>query len=348
MAHLEIIHVSKSFGSFRALEDVSISIESGEFVCLLGASGCGKTTLLRLIAGLETQDRGTIELDGKDLSAVPCHKRNIGMVFQSLALFSHLNVEENVAYGMRLRGRSFEDCRGEVEHLLVMVGLDGLQRRSISALSGGQRQRVAIARALALQPDIFLMDEPFSALDAGLRDQMQLELKRLQRELGVTTILVTHDQREAMVLADRIAILNDGLIEQAGLPHDLYFQPASRFVAEFIGSNNLLDVDASSEAVTILGRDLGRPSGILSNLSGTCTVVIRPEEILMEHVPSRFNGLTGTIRSQRNLGATTESEIEVAGKTIHQSRFSGHAPTFRTGDRVALSWDWNRAWILPK
>jgi putative spermidine/putrescine transport system ATP-binding protein len=191
MSDLTISNLSKSFGSHVALRDISIDVASGEFICLLGGSGCGKTTLLRLIAGLETHDTGALLLGGKDLTQIPSHKRNIGMVFQSLALFPHLNVGDNVAYGMRIASVPKIDAERRVIELLEMVGLPGLANRSVSALSGGQRQRVAIARALALKPDVFLMDEPFSALDAGLRDQMQEEVKRIQRDLGVTTIFVT-------------------------------------------------------------------------------------------------------------------------------------------------------------
>jgi len=316
---LTIEGVGKSFGPVEALRDISLAVESGEFICLLGGSGCGKTTLLRLIAGLDDPDRGSIQLDGADLTAMPCHKRNIGMVFQSLALFPHLNVGDNIAYGMRIRGVPGDGIAGEVARLLEMVGLSGLGSRAVSALSGGQRQRVAIARALALEPALFLMDEPFSALDATLRDQMQGEVKRLQRTLGVTTVFVTHDQREAMALADRIVVMNGGRIEQAGPPDDLYARPATRFVAEFIGTNNLIDM----------------PDGR--------TVAIRPERITLSgDGPQR-----GRILRQRRLGALMEREIDMAGQTIHQSEIAGQGPGFEDGAEVALHWPLAAVWTLP-
>ncbi len=320
MAALTITNLRKSFGTFTALRDISIAVEDGEFICLLGGSGCGKTTLLRLIAGLEVHDEGGIDLGGHDLTQIPCHKRNIGMVFQSLALFPHLNVAGNVAYGMRLRGTSAGKIQAEVDRLLNLVGLAGMGARPVTALSGGQRQRVAIARALALQPEVFLMDEPFSALDAGLRDQMQIEVKRIQRDLGVTTVFVTHDQREAMALADRIVVMNDGVIEQAASPEDLYTRPATRFVAEFIGVNNIIENDAGG------------------------TIAVRPEAI---ELVNKGAGLQGQIMRQRRLGALIEREILVGDKTFHQSEIAGTGRSFDDGAAVTLSWDARKAWVIP-
>jgi putative spermidine/putrescine transport system ATP-binding protein len=321
MSDLTISNLSKSFGSHVALRDISIDVASGEFICLLGGSGCGKTTLLRLIAGLETHDTGALLLGGKDLTQIPSHKRNIGMVFQSLALFPHLNVGDNVAYGMRIASVPKIDAERRVIELLEMVGLPGLANRSVSALSGGQRQRVAIARALALKPDVFLMDEPFSALDAGLRDQMQEEVKRIQRDLGVTTIFVTHDQREAMALADRIVVMNGGIIEQAAPPDVLYARPASRFVAEFIGINNIFAQDQ-------------KPS-----------IAVRPEAIKLA---TKGRGLQGTILRQRRLGALMEREIMVGDQTVYQSEFADQTGGFEVGENVRVSWAKDKAWALPE
>jgi len=320
LSNLTISNLSKSFGSHVALNDISVEVASGEFICLLGGSGCGKTTLLRLIAGLETHDNGSIELAGNDLTQVPCHKRNIGMVFQSLALFPHLNVGDNIAYGMRLAGVSATDAAADVTRLLDMVGLSGLETRSVAALSGGQKQRVAIARALALKPNAFLMDEPFSALDAGLRDQMQVEVKRIQRDLAVTTVFVTHDQREAMALADRIVVMNGGVIEQAGPPDELYSRPATRFVAEFIGVNNILEDEQT------------RP------------IAVRPEAIQLR---TSGGGRVGQITRQRRLGAMLERDIIVDGQIVHQSEIAGQGPAFEDGATVTLSWDDTSAWPLP-
>lgn len=320
MAALTITNLRKSFGAFAALKDISIAVEDGEFICLLGGSGCGKTTLLRLIAGLESHDEGEIMLGSDDLTQIPCHKRNIGMVFQSLALFPHLNVGENVAYGMRLRGVAGDQIDADVARLLDMVGLTGLAVRSVAALSGGQRQRVAIARALALEPQVFLMDEPFSALDAALRDQMQEEVKRIQRDLGITTVFVTHDQREAMALADRIVVMNDGKIEQAASPEELYSRPATRFVAEFIGINNII------------------------SRVGQAPIAVRPEAIALG---TGGEGLKGQIIRQRRLGALVEREIQAEGQTLYQSEIAGAGVGFDTGDTVTLSWDASKAWALP-
>ncbi|MCB1719832.1 MAG: ATP-binding cassette domain-containing protein, partial [Candidatus Competibacteraceae bacterium] len=197
------------------------------------------TTLLRLIAGLETPDQGQVLLDGKDLTATPAHQRNFGMVFQSLALFPHLNVADNIAYGLRLRGLDSARCRQRVEELLALVQLPGVAARAINQLSGGQRQRVAIARALALEPHVFLLDEPLSALDAKLRETMQVELRLLQQRLGITTIVVTHDQREAMTMADQVVVMSQGEVQQVGAPLDIYRNPQTTFVADFIGTSNL-------------------------------------------------------------------------------------------------------------
>lgn len=320
VAELTITNLRKSFGTFEALKDISIAVEHGEFICLLGGSGCGKTTLLRLIAGLETHDSGDIFLGGTDLTQIPRHKRNIGMVFQSLALFPHLSVGENIAYGMRLRGTSASATDQDVNRLLEMVGLSGLAPRSVDALSGGQRQRVAIARALALQPQVFLMDEPFSALDAALRDQMQKEVKRIQRDLGVTTVFVTHDQREAMALADRIVVMNGGKIEQAASPEDLYSYPATRFVAEFIGINNIVEQEGQGPIAV-------RPEAIAVNLDG--------------------KGLQGQVVRQRRLGALLEREVRVGGQVFQQSEIAGSGVGVNDGATVGLTWDQSKVWAIP-
>lgn len=352
MTFLKLDSISKSFGEIPALSDVSLSVGSGEFICLLGGSGCGKTTLLRVIAGLEQHDRGEILLDDKDLSSVPCHQRNIGMVFQSLALFPHMNVSDNIVYGQKMRGVAVEERQQHAKQLLEMVGLSGFGTRKVSLLSGGQRQRVAIARALALEPQLFLMDEPFSALDAGLRDHLQIEVRKLQQSLGITTVFVTHDQREAMALADRIVILNDGKIEQAASPADIYRYPATRFVAEFIGSNNLLDVDITTESVQFNGYDLGSPEDVAANLQGKQTFTIRPESIELNPHKNSPKSLPGQITMQRQVGALIEREIEVTGTagntTFRQTTFQNTSADLSLGAKVGVSWDWSQAWVLPQ
>ena len=263
MTELRIDSLSKDFGTFRALDSVSLDIPNGKFVCLLGPSGCGKTTLLRLIAGLETPTDGRIYVCGADQTVVPTHKRGMGMVFQSLALFPHLDVADNIAYPLAIRGVDKATRRARAEELLELVQLPGLGSRRIHQLSGGQRQRVAIARGLSIDPQVFLLDEPLSALDASLREHMQIELRQIQQRLGVTTVVVTHDQKEALTMADLVIVMKDGVIQQAGAPMELYHRPANAFVAGFIGTTNLMPCTVADGAVlrprSCLPDHRGRP-----------------------------------------------------------------------------------------
>ncbi len=240
MVGIELDAVQKAFDEAVALEEVSLTVEDGEFFTLVGPSGCGKTTTLRTIAGLSTPTGGTVRFDGEDVSDVPVEQRNVGVVFQSYALFPHMTVAENIAYGLRFtdppRGLTDDERVGE---LLDLVDLPGMGEREPDELSGGQQQRVALARALAPSPDVLLLDEPMSALDARLREQLRREIKRIQRELGVTTVYVTHDQEEALAVSDRLAVMNDGAIEQVGTPVEVYEAPETNFVASFVGENNL-------------------------------------------------------------------------------------------------------------
>lgn len=315
---LQISGVGKDFGTYTALGDVTLDIAGGELICLLGPSGCGKTTLLRIIAGLESATRGSITLDGQDLMQLPAHQRNFGMVFQSLALFPHLSVEDNIAYGLRLRRVSAAECRRRAAELLEMVRLPDVASRPVSMLSGGQRQRVAIARALAIEPRIFLLDEPLSALDAGLRETMQIELRELQQRLGITTIVVTHDQREAMTVADRIAVMNGGQVHQVGPPIEVYRRPADRFVASFIGQTNLipgqwldgqLQVHGSRFVPQSQGRQDAPADGTQAWLS------IRPEslQIIDQHEAalSDTDTLVASVRFIRDVGASIEAHLEL-------------------------------------
>ena len=312
MSGLSLENVTKTFGDFRAVDDVTLHIPNGAFVCMLGPSGCGKTTLLRMIAGLEEPTAGAIMIDGKDITPVPTHKRNFGMVFQSLALFPHLTVGENIAYPLRIRGVAQDEQRKRVEDLLALVQLPGYAGRPVSKLSGGQRQRVAIARALALSPRLFLLDEPLSALDAKLREAMQVELRQLQQKLGVTTIVVTHDQREAMTMADLVVVMGNGRIRQAAPPIEIYRRPADAFVADFIGSTNLLPVetDGGGRAV-VLGHvvpGLALPAGVTKGL-----VSIRPEDVQLSQVAD--SGLPGRVTFVRDLGGTIDTFVDVGGGT---------------------------------
>lgn len=313
MSGLQLKGLTKRFGNFTAVDNVGLAVPHGTFVCLLGPSGCGKTTLLRMIAGLEEPSQGAVFLDGKDITHLPTHKRNFGMVFQSLALFPHLTVGENIAYPLRIRGVDRKTQQERVKELLALVQLPGYAHRSISQLSGGQRQRVAIARALAHAPSLFLLDEPLSALDAKLREAMQMELRQLQQKLGVTTIVVTHDQREAMTMADLVVVMGDGRIRQAAPPIEIYRKPADAFVAGFIGSTNLLEVELDSAGrVVALGRpipNLSLPDGMNKGL-----ISIRPEDIQLEK--DRANAIPGKISFVRDLGGTIEIFIDAGGTRI--------------------------------
>ncbi len=302
MSGLELRGISKRFGGFTAVSDVSLAVPNGRFVCLLGPSGCGKTTLLRMIAGLEVPDAGTILLDGQDVTSVPTHRRDLGMVFQSLALFPHLNVGENIAYPLKIRGVGKAERDARVAELLDLIRLPGIAARPVAKLSGGQRQRVAIARALALSPKLFLLDEPLSALDAKLREAMQVELRQLQQRLGITTIVVTHDQREAMTMADLVVVMGEGRIRQAAPPTEVYRRPADTFVADFIGATNLIEVDA--------GRVMGRA---VEGLSGSGTLSIRPEDLVLA---AEGEGLPGRVVFVRDLGATVEVFVELGDRTL--------------------------------
>jgi iron(III) transport system ATP-binding protein len=280
--YLRVVGIGKHFGDVIALKDVSLSVNEGEFVCFLGPSGCGKTTLLRVIAGLEPQSVGRIERDGRDISSLPVAQRDFGIVFQSYALFPNLTVANNVAYGLSRRRFGRTGVAARVAELLDMVGLPGIADRYPAQLSGGQQQRVALARALAPSPGLLLLDEPLSALDARVRVRLRQQIKALQRRLGVTTIMVTHDQEEALTLADRIAVMNHGAIEQVGTPLDVYRWPVSRFVADFVGVMNVLDAVAAGGGVRIGAWELRLSEN--AALPGPVHLCIRPEDIAVRGV----------------------------------------------------------------
>ena len=333
MSGLVIKDITKAYGNFKAVDDVNLSVPHGKFVCLLGPSGCGKTTLLRMIAGLEEPTAGSVIIDGEDITAVPTHKRNLGMVFQSLALFPHLSVGDNVSYALRIRGASKEEQARRVEELLKLVHLPEFADRPVAKLSGGQRQRVAIARALALSPKLFLLDEPMSALDAKLRESMQVELRQLQQRLGITTFVVTHDQREAMTMADLVVVMGEGRIRQAAPPMEIYRKPADAFVADFIGSTNLLEIKADSAGrASVLGHvisGLSMPTGVTQGW-----VSIRPEDVHLG--PPGAGKLAGTVTFVRDLGGTIETYVEAAGSTIIAVTTPRERPDVVAGDQVGI------------
>ncbi|MER5180133.1 ABC transporter ATP-binding protein [Streptomyces sp. NPDC002896] len=314
--------ISKTYGSFTAVHPLDLTVPQGSFFALLGASGCGKTTTLRMIAGLEEPTTGTVALGDQDVTALPPYKRPVNTVFQSYALFPHLDVFENVAFGLRRRG--IKSVKKQVEEMLDLVQLGEQARKKPHQLSGGQQQRVAVARALINHPKVLLLDEPLGALDLKLRRQMQLELKRIQTEVGITFIHVTHDQEEAMTMADTVAVMNAGRVEQLGSPADLYENPQSTFVANFLGTSNLIEaeVDAKSGDEIIVKAADGKlvlPAARTSapaSAGGKVLVGIRPEKISLTHaddagsIPDGRNRITGTIADTSFIGVSTQYVID--------------------------------------
>ena len=332
--HLKIDNISKNFGDVPALKNINLEIERGSFVCLLGPSGCGKTTLLRIIAGFEQANTGQLLLDGVDISQLPPHQRDFGMVFQSLALFPHLSVVENIGYGLKLRGVKGAKRRDRVEELLTMIDLPQVADRSIAQLSGGQRQRVAIARALAVQPKLFLLDEPLSALDAKLRDAMQIELRQLQQKFGVTTVLVTHDQQEAMMLADKLVVLSDGEIRQQDSPAKVYREPNSAFVADFFGANLIRAITSKKGKLTLLGVDTQHQCSHLPGFEQQ--VALRPENIELV-APGHSIGLPiGTLKLYRDLGSSVELLVSVGDETLRVRSSKVVNQQWKVGQQLGL------------
>jgi len=300
-------------GSTHGLHDVSLDVRTGELVAVIGPSGSGKSTLLKLVSGLETGHQGRIALDGEDMSRTPVHRRNIGMVFQSYALFPHLSVLDNVAYGLHLRKVAAQERRSRAQELLDIVGLSEFAQRAVAQLSGGQQQRVALARALAIDPRALLLDEPLSALDASVRGHLRDQIRAIQQRFNATTLLVTHDQEEALVMADRVAMLKDGRLLQIATPRDIYEQPASRAVAEFVGLSTILPAKVNGFGRLDLGfAELLAPTG--SRAAGTqVQVLVRPEHIQPDPAPGSVNRLMGRSGARRYLGAMTRYDFEVAG-----------------------------------
>lgn len=302
MTHLDIQGLNKRFGQFTALKNIQLGVAKGEFVVLLGPSGCGKTTLLRAIAGLEKQDSGTIHHAGRDISALAPGQRDYGIVFQSYALFPNLNVGQNVAYGLNSRKAGRESFRQRVDDMLVLVGLPGTENKYPSQLSGGQQQRIALARALATRPDLLLLDEPLSALDAIERVRLRSEIRQLQQTLGVTTIMVTHDQEEALAMADRIVVMQSGRIEQTGTPHDIYRAPSNDFVADFIGRSNLITALAVDDSHADYGGIVLRSTQALQ-AGKSYRFNVRPEDIqLVEGAQPQENSLYAFVSKCEFLG----------------------------------------------
>jgi iron(III) transport system ATP-binding protein len=306
--------LTKRFGAFTALDDVSLSIARGEFVCFLGPSGCGKTTLLRAIAGLDPQDEGRIVQDGRDVSSLPPSRRDFGIVFQSYALFPNMTVLANVGYGLAAQRLSKPVVESRVRELLSLVGLSDQWWKYPAQLSGGQQQRVALARAIAMNPGLLLLDEPLSALDALVRVHLRGEIKALQRRLGITTIMVTHDQEEALSIADRIVVMNRGRIEQVGTPEAVYRAPASLFVAGFVGQMNSLPATVADAGRVAVGRAMIAADAAAGFPSGACVqLCIRPEDIEPDHPSLAGTRLATTVRGIEYLGAIARVSLEAHG-----------------------------------
>ncbi|WP_025899484.1 putative 2-aminoethylphosphonate ABC transporter ATP-binding protein [Sneathiella glossodoripedis] len=305
-AYLRVRNVTKKFGSFTALRDISLDVYEGEFVCFLGPSGCGKTTLLRAIAGLDIQTHGSVFQGGRDISGLPASERDFGIVFQSYALFPNLTVNENVGYGLVNIRSSKAEIAAKVAELLELVGLPEQGDKYPSQLSGGQQQRVALARALAMSPGLLLLDEPLSALDAKVRVHLRHEMKELQRRLGVTTVMVTHDQEEALTMADRIVVMKDGVIEQVGTPEEIYRNPASAFVAEFVGTMNFLNASKANDEQILLGENLlNLDEAERQKLNGSPILAcVRPEDIQVRNIDDATeNAFMTTVKDLEFLGS---------------------------------------------
>jgi spermidine/putrescine transport system ATP-binding protein len=329
--------VTKRFGGVTAVEQVTLEVGPGEFFSLLGPSGCGKTTSLRMIAGFERPDDGRVRVGGTDVTDVPPHRRPVNTVFQSYALFPHLNVEDNVAFGLRFKRVTKQERRRAVGEALALVRLEGYERRKPGQLSGGQQQRVALARAIVLRPACLLLDEPLGALDAKLRRVLQVELKALQQQIGITFVYVTHDQEEALTMSDRMVVMNEGRIEQLGAPRDLYEEPATAFVAEFLGVSNMMTAHGAGRGEVQLGDFTLRVGHGETGATGPCRLVIRPERIRVEaHGTPGENRVPALVDRLVYLGSTTHVLLRLAhGDTLQAAvQNAGDGLSFDQGSAV--------------
>jgi len=365
---VQLRNVSKIYDGQSALSDVSLDVHRGEFLTILGPSGCGKTTILRLVAGFENATSGHVSIDGLDVTGLPPERRNVNTVFQSYALFPHMNVFENVAFGLRMKRRPGDEITREVADVLRLVQLEGFESRMVGKLSGGQQQRVAIARAIINRPLVLLLDEPLSALDYRLRKQMQLDLKHLQRKLGITFVLVTHDQEEAFSMSDRVVVMNNGHIEQIGTPVGVYEEPRNLYVARFVGEINILDADVVEPGegrarVRAEGLDVFMRTSHVFRAGDKAHILLRPEDLRVETLKdlaedpelgdafSRDRSLVGTVEETIYKGATYDVVVKLdAGSVVTATEFfneDDETVYFRAGDRVAVSWVEGWEVVLP-
>jgi spermidine/putrescine transport system ATP-binding protein len=357
---VRLVDVVKRFGDTVAVDHIDLEVRDGEFFSLLGPSGCGKTTTLRMIGGFEEPTSGVIELHGEDVTWLPPFRRNVNTVFQNYALFPHLTIYENVAFGLRRKGVRDSEVRSRVSEMLDLVELPGFERRKPAQISGGQAQRVALARALINKPAVLLLDEPLGALDLKLRKQMQVELKRIQQEVGITFIYVTHDQEEAMTMSDRIAVMNRGRYEQLGDPESLYERPSTRFVAGFLGVSNLLPGSVAERderyATVRLDDDTNvRAPRALVGEAATVSIGVRPEKIRLrapsDAPPDGHNRLTGVVRDASYLGVSTQYQVEARGGarlTVYEQNMerATRAELWAPGEEVVLTWSPDHSFVV--
>jgi putative spermidine/putrescine transport system ATP-binding protein len=342
MASLELKNLTKKFGDFTAVDNINLEVKNGEMIALLGGSGCGKTTTLRMIAGFINQYEGSILVDGKEVDRIPAYKRNMGVFFQNYALFPHMNTFDNVAFGLKMQKLSKNVIKEKVQYILELVKMTGMEKRYSRELSGGQQQRVALARALVTEPTVLLLDEPLSNLDAKLRIEMQLEIKRIQRELEITTIIVTHDQEEAVSLADRVVVMNAGKILQVGKPREVFDHPANLFVADFMGFSNFIEgkvkyTDGSKVTVICSEQEL-----VLTGVNtvgftpgDSVTLAIRPENIHPAEKNSE-NALTGVVKNVTYKGMVTRIEIsDIFAETVFINIHD--CESYEVGDAITVA-----------
>ncbi|WP_197376336.1 ABC transporter ATP-binding protein [Mycolicibacterium baixiangningiae] len=340
---VELNDLTRVYGSVHALDGLTLHMRPGELVALLGPSGCGKTTALRILAGLDEATSGSVSVDGRDVSRVPANKRDMGMVFQAYSLFPHLTVLDNVAFGLKMRGKAKAERTSRAADMLDLVGLSAHKHKYASELSGGQQQRVALARALAIQPRVLLLDEPLSALDAKVRAQLRDEIRRVQLEVGTTTLFVTHDQEEALAVADRVGVMNQGRLEQLAAPAELYAHPATPFVAEFVGLNNRVTATVDGGRAKVLGTDVAALDGSIT--SGDGLALVRPESVTVTA------GATpnATVSSVAFLGSISRVYCTLAdGSVLFAQLPSAAAAPFAAGDAVTVGVEPDPVLVVPR
>ena len=348
MSYLELTNIHKAFGASVAVENFNLSVEQGEFISFLGPSGCGKTTTLRMVAGFELPSSGRITLNDTDLTFVPPNKRNVGMVFQSYALFPNMTVAENVGYGLKIAGKSKKELAQRVQEMLTLIHMEEFGGRYPNQLSGGQQQRVALARALAFHPHVLLLDEPLSALDAKIRVELRHEIRRIQQQLGITTIYVTHDQEEALSISDRIVVMSHGKVEQVGTPNQIYNFPSTEFVAKFVGQINMLPVEVidSTQGTVKLGTQIVK-AGQFGHINGRpVRLAVRPEELN----PGRAEGanhLFGRVDAITYLGSIIRISVDVEGHLISLDMFNERRLQLPVpGDSFEVNFPVDACWLL--